>query len=198
MSQNVTHAIILHGAYGKPNSNWFPWLTDKLNERSISVVAPQLPTPEGQSPSAWLKVLDLEMTSDPKRTVMVGHSLGVAFALRVAERNAGKPFFASLLAAGFWGALGLPDYDPINAPFFAPIDWKKTQCGLGSAICYAADDDPYVPLRFSEEIAQRIEAPLRVLPGRKHLNAESGMVTFPELLTDLDQLIAGQMPGVHS
>ena len=92
-------------------------------------------------------------------------------------------------AAGFWGALGLPDYDPINAPFFALLDWEAVRVGCGASVtCYAGDDDPYVPLRFSREIAERLGSPLQIIPGGKHLNAENGMTTFPELAPDLDAL----------
>ncbi len=56
-------------------------------------------------------------------TLLVGHSLGSAFALRLVERAA-QPFAGLFLAAGFVGALGLPDYDPINRSFFVePLAW---------------------------------------------------------------------------
>ena len=69
--------------------------------------------------------------------------------------------------------------------------WEAARAGCGAGVaCYAGDDDPYVPLRFSREIAERLGAPLRVIPGGKHLNAENGMTTFPELAADLHALLA--------
>jgi len=186
--------VILHGAYGRPDSNWFPWLAERIQASGHEAHLPRLPTPQGQSPKAWLDAHGRQVDDavPRSRTVLVAHSLGVAFALRLAARaGAADPYRGALLAAGFWGALGLPDYNPINAPFFAPLDWEAARAGCGAGVaCYVGDDDPYVPLRFSREIAERLGAPLRIIPGGKHLNAESGMTTFPELAADLDTLLA--------
>lgn len=186
--------VILHGAYGRPDSNWFRWLAERVQAAGHEALLPRFPTPQGQSPEAWLDAYGQQVddTVPRSRTVLVGHSLGVAFALRLAARaGAADPYRGAFLAAGFWGALGLPDYDPINAPFFAPLDWEAVRAGCGAGVtCYAGDDDPYVPLRFSREIAERLGAPLRIIPGGKHLNAENGMTTFPELAADLDALLA--------
>ena len=185
--------VMLHGAHGRPDSNWFPWFAERVRAAGHEAALPRLPTPEGQSLEAWLDAYGRQIDSAVpcSRTVLVAHSLGVAFALRLAARaGATDPYRGAFLAAGFWGRLGLPDYDPINASFFSPLDWAAVRSGCRPGIvCYAGDDDPYVPLRFSREIADRVGAPLRVIPGGKHLNAESGMTHFPELAADLDGLL---------
>ncbi len=186
--------VILHGAYGRPDSNWFPWLAEHVHAAGHEALLPRFPTPQGQSPETWLDAYRRQVDDavPRSRTILVAHSLGVAFALRLAAHaGAADPYRGAFVAAGFWGALGLPDYDPINAPFFVPLDWDAARAGCGTGVvCYAGDDDPYVPLRFSREIAERLGAPLRTIPGGKHLNAENGMTAFPELATDLDALLA--------
>ncbi len=186
--------VILHGAYGRPDSNWFPWLAEHVQATGHEALLPRFPTPQGQSPEAWLDAYGRQVDNavPRSRTVLVAHSLGVAFALRLAARaGATDAYCGTFLAAGFWGALDLPDYDPINASFFAPLDWDAVRVGCGAGVaCYAGDDDPYVPLRFSREIAEHVGAPLRIIPGGKHLNAETGMTAFPELAADLDALLA--------
>lgn len=186
-------AVILHGAHGRPDSNWFPWLAERIEAAGHEAVLPRFPTPAGQSPEAWLDAYGRQVDDamPHSRTLLVAHSLGVAFALRLAARASTTDSYRGVfLAAGFWGALGLSDYDPINAPFFAGLDWEAARAGCGPTIaCYAGSDDPYVPLRFSRAIAERLRTPLRVIPGGKHLNAENGMTTFAELAADLDTLI---------
>ena len=190
--------VIVHGAYGRPDSNWFPWLAERVRVAGHEALLPRFPTPEGQTPAAWLDAYRQQVDDavPRSRTVLAAHSLGVAFALRLAaDGGAADPYRGVVLAAGFWGALGLPDYDPINAPFFAPLDWNAVRSGCGgSAFCYAGDDDPYVPLRFSREIAERLRAPLQVIPGGKHLNAETGITALPVLAADLFALLAA-VPG---
>lgn len=148
-SREKIRVIVIHGAYGQPKSNWFPWLARRVESAGHEALVPRFPTPEGQDPGTWLKAYDQQIDGavSPSRTVLVAHSLGVAFALRLASRaDPTEPYRGVFLAAGFWGALGLPDYDPINAPFFRPLDWEAVRAGCGAnARCYAADDDPYVP-----------------------------------------------------
>ncbi len=175
--------IVLHGAHGGPDTNWFPWLHATLDAAGLAVVRPRLPTPEGQSLASWLHAYDRAVQPlPPAPTILVGHSLGAAFALRLAER-AIEPFEGLYLAAGFIGALGLPDYDGINQSFFAePFDWAGIRRRAGSACrCWASDNDPYVPLSRSRDLADAFDAPIEIVPGGGHLNSEIGFNTFPQL-----------------
>jgi len=77
-----SRVIVLHGAHGGPDTNWFPWLHAALNAEGIEVLRPRLPTPGGQSLEAWLNAYDLAVKSLPVApTILVGHSLGAALAL---------------------------------------------------------------------------------------------------------------------
>ena len=175
--------VVLHGAHGGPDTNWFPWLHSELKAQGLEVIRPHLPTPRGQSLTAWLHAYDRAVDLlPPVPTVLVGHSLGAAFSLRLVER-ATEPFTGLFLAAGFVGALGLPDYDPINASFFAaPFDWAGIRARKGRACrCWAGDNDPYVPLARSRDMADQLGAELKIITGGGHLNSETGFTAFPQL-----------------
>ena len=45
----MTNIIIIHGSYGNPNENWFPWLKSELKKLKCNVFVPKFPTPENQS-----------------------------------------------------------------------------------------------------------------------------------------------------
>lgn len=183
MKQATTRVIVLHGAHGGPDTNWFPWLDSVMTAEGFEVVRPRFPTPQGQSLSAWLSTFDETLADLPAApTVLVGHSLGAAFALRLVERAA-EPLAGLFLAAPFIGALGLPDYDPINHSFFdTSFDWPGINARAGSGRgCWAGDNDPYVPLARSQEVADRLQTRLNIVPASGHLNAESGFVTFPAI-----------------
>jgi uncharacterized protein len=175
--------IVLHGAHGGPDTNWFPWLHAALNAEGVEVLRPRFPTPEGQSLEAWFNTYDLAVEPLPLApTILVGHSLGAALALRLVERAA-EPFAGLFLAAGFVGALGLPDYDAINHSFFVgSFDWAGIRARKGSAgRCWAGDNDPYVPLSRSQDVADCLQTPLEIVPGGGHLNSETGFNAFPRL-----------------
>lgn len=176
-------AVILHGARGGPDTNWFPWLHAGLEAEGVEVLRPRFPTPAGQSLEAWLEVYGRAVAAlPPAPTALIGHSLGAAFALRLAER-AERPLAGLFLLAAFLGPLGLPDYDGINASFFGPFDWARIAARRGPASrCWAGGDDPYVPLPRSRAVAERIGAPLEVVTGGGHLGAEAGFHAFPPLL----------------
>ena len=194
--QTGLRVIVLHGAHGGPDTNWFPWLQAELQAEGVEVVRPRFPTPDGQSLQVWLDAYDRAVTPlPPLPTLLVGHSLGAAFALRLVQR-ADSPFAGLFLAAGFIGALGLPDYDAINRSFFAdPFDWSGIRAKMGAAVgCWAGDDDPYVPLARSQAVADGLRTRLRIVPGGGHLNSETAFETFPDLQ---DAILAARaaMPG---
>ncbi len=106
VNQMRLRVVVLHGAHGGPDTNWFPWLHSVLEAQDLEVVRPGLPTPQGQSLTAWLDAYDSAVgVLPPAPTVLVGHSLGAAFALRLVER-AQHPVTGLFLAAGLVGALG--------------------------------------------------------------------------------------------
>jgi len=75
---------IIHGAFGNPKENWFPWLKKELEELNETVIVPSFPTPAGQNLENWLKVFkQYELTPT---TVFVAHSLGAAFVLSLLEQ----------------------------------------------------------------------------------------------------------------
>jgi uncharacterized protein len=79
-----------------------------MRKASKYCVRPRFPTPQGQSLEAWLNTYGLAVASLPLApTILVGHSLGAALALRLVER-AVEPFDGLFLAAAFIGSLGLP------------------------------------------------------------------------------------------
>ena len=49
---------IIHGAYGDPEENWFPWLKTKLEGLGHQVFVPKFPTPENQTLNNWFNVFN--------------------------------------------------------------------------------------------------------------------------------------------
>lgn len=74
----------------------------------------------------------------------------------------------------------------LNSTFIeAPFNWDKIRSNTGKALCLSGDNDPYVPVEQGRLLAERLGVPNRVILGGGHLNAESGYLTFPELLEAL-------------
>ncbi len=122
---------------------------------------------------------------NPAETILIGHSSGALLVLHLAER-ANIPFRAIFSICPFARELGLAAYDPLNYSFIQPaFDWMAVKKGAQSITCFAGDNDPYVPLAYSQEVATACGAELVIIHGGGHLNAEAGMLEFPPLLNRL-------------
>ena len=180
--------VIIHGTGGSPDGNWFPWLSAELTKRKFDVVVPRMPTPEGQSLAAWLTAFDQLVGPVDANTILIGHSVGAVFLLRLLERVQ-NPVRSSFFVAGFSGFLGLPKFDTLNSTFVnGGYNWKAIRSNAGEVFCYSGSDDPYVPLAQAIDLAKNLGVEAQIIEGGGHLNAEFGYRTFPLILNELTKL----------
>src|SRR5690348_3063332 len=84
----MSDVFIFHGTEGYPEENWFPWMKAELEKEDHTVFVLQFPTPPivAAKIAEWFAVLkDYEQLID-EDTVIIGHSLGGIFALRLLEK----------------------------------------------------------------------------------------------------------------
>jgi len=188
---SAPNLLIVHGSYGKPEGNWFPWLRQMLEDEGAKVKVPQFPTPEGQSFASWSRIAKCALSGwDPADTILAGHSTGAIFILRLAEL-AEKPYRALFPVCPFVRDLGLTEYDPLNADFVHhKFDWGRIKRGAKQITCLAGANDPYVPFAYSEEVAAASGAEMIAVEKGGHLNAESGYREFPLLLEKIREACA--------
>lgn len=180
----MKQAVIIHGTYGNPEENWFPWLGKELEGEGYEVIVPTFPTPEDQSLDSWRSVFSKHENSLDPETILIGHSLGAAFALDILERTT-RPIRATYLVAGFLNPLGNQKFDTLNRTFVErSFDWEIIKQNAEQIFVIASDNDPYVPEEESFEIASRLETEPIIIEGAGHFNAQSGYKTF-ELLCDM-------------
>lgn len=189
MAHKPLNFLIVHGTCGHPEGNWFLWLKQELESQGHTVLIPRFPTPEGQTFSAWRTIaLKAVEALDPEQTVLVGHSIGAAFVLRLAE-EAAKPYRAVFAVCPFVRPLGLKDFDPFNETFVAhAFDWARIKNNAARIFCFAGTDDPYVPLSLAEEVSEKAGAVLERGGKGGHLNEESSYRAFPLLLDKINAL----------
>lgn len=180
-------AFIIHGSYGHPRENWFPWLKAELEKQGFEVFAPTFPTPEGQSLEAWMKVFEAFLPKVDCETVFVGHSLGPAFVLNVLERL-DTPVKACFFVSGFVGTLNNPEFDELNNSFVnREFDWKKIKKNGGKFFMFHSDNDPYVPMEKALELSEKLGIEPIVVKDAGHFNEKAGYVEFPLLLEKIKE-----------
>ncbi len=181
---NMGTVFIIHGAYGHPGENWFPWLKQELEKLGHEVVVPQFPTPENQTLEKWQEVFsNYKVDQD---TIFIGHSLGVPFILSLLEKCKAK---ASFLVAGFC-TLPENEFKEGMRTFVKDFDYERIKSNCKNVYVFHSDNDPYIPLSKAEEIAEKIGAKLMVIKKAGHFNAKAGYTTFRPLLEEIKSLLS--------
>jgi uncharacterized protein len=174
--------FLIHGTYGNPNENWFPWIKSQLKKIGCHVVTPTFPTPENQSLENWNEIFDKYQKEIDENTIFVGHSLGVAFILSILEKN-NVQVRASFFVSGFIGDIGNTIFDRINHSFVnKKFNWIKIRKNCNQFYLFHSDNDPYVSLEKGRELAKNLETELNLVHNAGHFNKKSGYDEFNLLL----------------
>jgi len=189
---NTTNAIIVHGAYGYPEENWFSWLKCQLEYVSIPCYVPALPTPDDQSLENWISVFNLSVKHLINvNTILIGHSLGAAFIFRWLEQHDCK-LLAVMVAGAFIGDVGIERFDRINRSFLmTSFDWARIKCQANYYVCYHGTNDIYVSSQHYYCIANYLCAKKIIISNAGHFHTASGYTKFPHLLLHIKQIVEG-------
>jgi len=177
--------LLVHGAYGSPQSNWQPWLSGMLSKKNCRVLEPQFPTPHGQSLDNWLEIFEPYRKPLGDSCIAVGHSIGATFLLSVLERQKSN---AAFLVSGFISQIGIERFDKINATFFKKeFDWNAIKSNCKNIHIIHGDDDPYVPLSKAYEISEKLGCEVTVVKGGGHFSTSTtpGYDKFQFLLDEI-------------
>ena len=185
--------FIIHGAYGKPDENWFPWLKKKLEEQGHEVYLPEFPTPKNQTLENWMEVFEEYLPKVDEETIFVGHSLAPAFILSILEKL-NVQVRASFFVSGFIGLLGNNTFDEINESFVTKdFDWNRIKENCRKFYTYHSDNDPYVPLEKGKELEERLGAKFTLVEDAGHFNEKAGYTEFYRLLADIIREICSEL-----
>ncbi len=180
----MKYAIIFHGTEGYPKENWFPWLKERMKKYGYEVIVPQFPTPENQNPEAWFKVFKKYEKYLNGDSILIGHSCGGAFLLRVLETTKTK-VKASVFVAASAGVKPIKYYD-IDRPFVErPFDWEKIRHSSEHFLVFHSEDDPLICIGNGEKIAGELGADLIRLKDAGHFNIKAGYDKFDLLIEKL-------------
>lgn len=181
--------FIFHGLSGSPGGNWFPWFRGKLEKEGHVVTAPQFPGANRPTLDAWLKYFEQYEKLLSEKTILVGHSLGATFVLRLLEKLP-RPVRASFLVAPVVGEMQ-NELDPLVAPFIRNgFDWGKIKKNAGSCHLFHSDNDPFIALAQVKNAARELGAIFHLLPGAGHMNEADGFTTFEQLWKEMQPLLS--------
>jgi uncharacterized protein len=181
----VPTVFILHGIYGNPDENWFPCLKHQLETKGCTVHVPHLPTHEPLLPEHWLEAFFEYESLIDHQSIIIGHSLGVAFGLKVIEKH---PVAAAFLVAPAWG-ITENEFDPImGAVANQTFNWEIIKKHCPSFTIFHADNDPYLQVERAETLAKNLDTDFILVSGAGHFNEAAGYREFPDLLAKIEEV----------
>lgn len=191
----MSRVFLIHGWEGSPNGHWFPWLALELRARGFEVNAPQMPTgtridadnERGYTQilkvKEWLDFLKGYVVKPDTDTYFVGHSLGCITIVRyLAELTPKAHAGGAVFVAGFSGRVEVPQ---ISEFYSLPFDAERAKAHCGKFVMIFSDNDLYVPMEKSLEMARQLGAKTILERGKGHFCASDGVTALPSVLQSL-------------
>jgi serine hydrolase len=181
----MANIFIIYGIYGHPGENWFPWMKKELEKKGHVVFIPDFPNADKPQLSEWLghfKNFEKYLDED---SILIGHSLGVSFALTLIETH---EIAASYFVAGFANA---PDnqFDEAMKSFTdRDFDWVTINNNCKIFTIFHSETDPYIKMHVPESVAEKLHTKVINVPSAGHFNEAAGYTEFPELLKKILEL----------
>ena len=185
----MSNVLIFHGTEGYPTENWFPWMKKNLEERGYNVIIPHFPSPPvvPAKISEWFDVLEEHMSKIDEDTIIIGHSLGGVFTLRVLEKL-DQPIKAAFFTGTPVGERPILYYDRDMAFCGFDFDWEKIRNSARKFEVFHSDTDPFVDLANGEKLSEKLGVKLNFIPNAGHFNKKAGYLDFPQLLEKFNDL----------
>ena len=185
--------VIIHGTFGHPGENWFPWLAEEIAKLDKSgktqkedILIPHFPSSDCADYDSWKSVLLGYIDSGiiNKNTIFVCHSLGPLFVSKVLIEKQIKVKGMISVEAAANHLMGNESFDKINSTFFVP-SWDyldNVKKYLDFNYCFYTDNDPHVPFNILKEYVNHAATKSFFIPNSGHFNEAAGYKTFPQLL----------------
>ncbi len=185
--------VIIHGTFGHPGENWFPWLAEEIAKLDKSgktqkedVLIPHFPSSDCADYDSWKSVLLGYIDSGiiNKNTIFICHSLGPLFVSKVLIEKQIKVKGMISVEAAANHLMGNESFDKINSTFFVP-SWDyldNVKKYLDFNYCFYTDNDPHIPFNILKEYVDHAATKSFFIPNSGHFNEAAGYKTFPQLL----------------
>ncbi len=176
--------VLLHGFNGSPEDIFFPWLKKKLKGLGYKFSVPQLPHPDQPTEKEQVDHVLKQVRFDEK-TILFGHSLGAAVALKVLEKL-DRPIAGLVLAGGFVEPRFKDRPRPFHQTFNWNFDFEKIKKNIGWAKILSARNDYAVPLKQGQILAESLSGQLIETESREpHFTGSEEPVILEQLIPQI-------------
>lgn len=170
------NVLLVHGSFGKPFENWFPWLESELAKIDIPCIIPSFPTPNHQEYSDWERLMDYyyDMNVVNEDTVLIGHSCGSVFLVHYLLSHNIK-VKGLICVSGYNNFVsGVEMMDQLNGSFYVEKAKICMNNYANSIFAFYGDDDPNIPQSYLMDFAKVLGGEIHCVSGAGHFNASAG------------------------
>jgi len=185
--------FIIHGSYGYPQENWFPWLKTQLEKSGNNrVIVPEFPIPknnEGHSLDKWINTFEEYKQYVNNDTILVAHSRGCTFAFQLLPLLNIKIDSLFLVGAFIdydqWRPERYTEYDSFQAK---PYLWKCIRKLCEYIEVFQSTND-VIPVSEGQFVADWLHAKMTIVENAGHFNVsyDKKFKEFPLLLKNIEK-----------
>ncbi|MFA6100114.1 MAG: alpha/beta hydrolase [Patescibacteria group bacterium] len=180
----MQEVILVHGWLSGPRHHWFPWLKEELTNQGYKVMTPVMPNPIRPEKEQWVaKLKEILKTKDPKKTILIGHSLGVPTILYALQGHKGPGFAQVILVSGF--GRNIPHLKLVARDYDMHFDMDEIKPKADQWTVIHGDNDPLVPIREGEWLANRLGVDLIIEKNGGHLTQYRGVFKLDSVLKSI-------------
>lgn len=165
--------VLIHGFKASSKTNFFPWLMDELKKQGHEVICPDLPNPEAPDSEEWVKALLDEVGPIDDETIVLGHSLGGATALRFLEAS---EMYSTPRACILVSAPWMIKSEQLRGFFLSELDFDVLMWKAFKFVIIHSKDDPTIPFDHAQKYAEVLHGELIETQDNGHFLGEQYLI----------------------
>jgi len=155
---------IIHGWESNSKEHWFQEEKARLEKMGYQVTVPDMPNAFSPKEKEWLETIDSFQLDE--NWILIGLSLGATLILRYLEKTRQKVGTCVLIAS----PINNCGYKEVDDFFQKDFDWQKIKRMAKKFVVIAQNQDPYVSLEQSKNLAKNLNVDLILTEGNDHFD----------------------------
>jgi len=181
--------ILVHRWDGKPESDWYPSVSESLKSEGFEVQIPEMPNTSEPKIEEWVNKLKEVVPNPDKETIFIGHSMGCQTIMRYLEQLDKKVKMGKIIFVAPWfnlQNLENNESESIAKPWIeTPIDFDRVKAHLTNLTTIFSDNDPWVSLSDKEIFKNILDAKIIVEHDKGHFTSEDNITEFSLLVHEV-------------
>lgn len=177
---------LIHGYTASPDSNWFQDFKKNIEKEHIEISILNMPNSQSPKLKEWIDYMENSIKEIDENTIFIGHSLGCVTILNFLSNSNTTKIKGLFLVSGFVESSPIPALNEFVTP---RLNYNYLKQLTPNRISISAVDDDIIPYKYSQTMAERIDAKFTLLKEGKHFIDRDNFTEFPFLINEIKKLL---------